>query len=205
MALLTCPARPTSLEKTMKSSRHTFFGRLLRGAAIVLALSGALSAQDWWARFGVQGSYTRMIDYCNVPDGPVNEKISEADGAGPGLGIFWEVPFTDNLYHVVGLQFNFASDVTTFGVNYDLHYYLAGDWQIGPYGLAGLGYLHCSREGHYYNDVWPYWHDYENSVNTVGLNLGVGHYFTRHLGAEAKLVLAANSWTHVQFSAKLRF
>jgi len=181
----------------MKSSGHTFFGRLLRGAAIVLALSGALSAQDWWARFGVQGSLSAIGD-CEVPNGPGPE-----DGIARGLGIFWEAPFTDNLHHIVGLQYNFAGHegnymaVTTMGVNYDLHYYQWG-WQRGLYGLAGLSYLYCQRHGH----VPSY---YEYSGSKIGLDLGVGFYFTDHLGAEAKLVLATDSWSYMQFSAKWRF
>jgi len=187
----------------MKSSRHTFFGRLLRGAAIVLALSGALSAQDWWARFGVQGSLS-AIGSCEVPNAPAPE-----DGSARGLGIFWEAPFTDNLYHVVGLQFNFAGHegnymaVTTMGVIYDLQYYQMG-WQRGLYGLAGLSYLYCQRHGNWFSGYDNYGY-YEYSGSKIGLDLGVGFYFTDHLGAEAKLVLATDSWSYIQLSAKWRF
>jgi len=159
----------------MKSSRHTLFGRLLRGAAIVLALSGALSAQDWWARFGVQGSFVYPTQ--------------SAEGGGPSLGIFWEVPFTDNLYHVVGLQHSsLRNEADLWSLSYDMQYYLLPSWQIGLYGLAGVSYL----QFHY-------------SDNKFALNLGAGHYLTRHLALEGKWVLASDDWSYVQLSAKLRF
>ena len=183
----------------MKSSRHTFFGRLLRGAVIVLALSGALSAQDWWARFGVQGSLP-------VPTGDfkVEPGFSVEAGPGLGIGIFWEAPATDNLYHVVGLQANsFGGDAWLYSLSYDMQYYLQPSWQQGLYGFAGLSYMKCGANM-YINDY--FWGSgFQYSANNFGLDLGVGIYVTRYLGAEAKLVLATDSWSYMQLSAKWRF
>jgi len=185
----------------MNSSRHTFFGRLLRGAAIVLALSGALSAQDWWARFGVQGSHV-------TPTGDflLEQGFSTYVKPGFGIGIFWEVPATDNLYHVVALQatdLGYASDnAPVWSLSYDMQYYLQPSWQIGLYGLVGVSYMRANAFMHVIDrNGYPG----EEYVNNFGLNLGVGHYFTRHIGAEAKCVFGTDSWSYMQFSAKLRF
>jgi len=183
----------------MKLGRHTFFGRLLRGAALVLALSGALSAQDWWARFGVQGSYVTPIGDFNVEPG-----FSTYAEPSFGIGIFWEAPFTDNLYHVVGLQANNLDYAAVWSLSYDMQYYLQPSWQIGLYGLAGLSYMKCEANMHS-NDGYGYNYGGEYSANNFGLDLGVGLYFTRYVGVEAKCVLGTNSWSYMQFSAKLRF
>jgi len=181
----------------MKSSRHTFFGRLLRGAVIVLALSGALSAQDWWARFGVQLSG-------EVPTGDFNVEpgFSVRAWSGYGVGIFWEAPFTDNLYHVVGVQENQFEDAWLYSLSYDMQYYLQPSWQMGLYGLAGVSYLKCEASTH----TDGYWYNSGTyKGNNFGLNLGVGLYFTRYLGVEAKCVFGTDSWSYMQFSAKWRF
>jgi len=177
----------------------SFLSRLLRGAAIVLALSGALSAQDWWARFGVQGSYVTPTGDFNVEPG-----FSVYAEPGYGVGVFWEAPFTDNLYHVVGLQANSFDDASLYSLSYDMQYYLQPSWQMGLYGFAGLSYMKCEANMHLNDYSWNYGNS-PYSANNFGLDLGVGLYFTRYVGVEAKCVLGTDSWSYMQFSAKLRF
>jgi len=152
--------------------------------------------------FGASASYV-------VPAGV----FGDAASGGFGVGVFWDMPLSGNLYGVASAQYNLfggkdvlgvKSSAATPGATYDLNYYF-GKGRSGLYGLAGVGYYNCTVkvESELFGPLGS--NSMSKSKGELGFEAGAGFYFTPNCGVEAKYFAGGDSWTWVQASFKLRF
>jgi len=137
--------------------------------------------------------------------------FGDAVEMGFGLGGFWDMPFTRQLYGVATVQYNAFGEkenaagivkttATTIGGTYALNFYLEGA-RTGLYGLAGVGYYSCTAEV----DSKLLGKSYSHSGGEFGFEVGGGYYFDKNLAVEAKYFGGGDAWTWAQLSVKLRF
>jgi hypothetical protein len=160
----------------MKHNTKTFASRLIRGAAMALAVAcaPALVAQEGgWSKhiYGVQVGYmTGLHGFGGTNVAFTGEKVFSNSYAIRGK---LEYGFGDADYYT-GTQAGAMLDVVCYKYTNGFVYY-----------FAGLGYFERDVEfsgwGAGYHPYQPY-----APESGMGVHLGLGHLFSRHFGAELK-------------------